>query len=325
MLARSTTLFALLDEYPFLEGFLVARHAAFGRLARPGGGRGWARVVTLDELATAMNVPWREFLRELRVEVQRATGAAPVIAEDAAAGTADPRLQDALREALRDLEAGASLGELAARLDRETQGLDAEQVAVLARGAALNATGTDPWTTPAARGSVDAPATRLVSEPRAPREGLASRRAPGCASWLPTSRSSSTVSKVRRAPTAGHRRARLWQGCWRAWPSSSGRRGASGSPGTQRCRAGEATPSPSSSTRASARLWKRCDTRVAAVEKGDVGAAVTTSRPAISLVLGTLAAEEELLVPVALQMLGDDDWEAVAEQERVVGWALARD
>ena len=84
MLARTSTLYALLEQYPFLEDYLAARHEIFGRLAEPAGARGWARVLTLSELATAMNLPWLEFLREVQAEVRRVTGASPPIIEDIA-------------------------------------------------------------------------------------------------------------------------------------------------------------------------------------------------------------------------------------------------
>jgi hypothetical protein len=323
VLTGTTTLFALLEAYPFLEDFLIARHPAFGRLAGPGRGRGWARLATLGELATAMNLPRLELLRELRAEVQRQTGVAPGIAE-VSTGAADPRLQDALREALRDLERGAALDELAARLDRETQGLDAAQVAALARGAGLRVAGAESMTPSAALQPADVPANRLALGPRHPvrallEEGARVRELTSHVDELLTglqgTRGAERWSRARPA-LAGllkrlvevERQARRLRLAWYATVSSRG---------------GHAVIALVDEDLVAAVDGLRH--ALAVVEKGDREAAVTASRSAASLVLRALAAQEELLVPVALSSLADDDWEIVAEQERVVGWALARD
>lgn len=323
MLTRTTTLFALLEEYPFLEDFLVARHPAFGRLARPGGGRGWARVVTLGELATAMDLPWLELLRELGAEVQGVTGMAPAIAEHAAGGATDPGLHDALRQALRDLEGGAALGELAARLDRETQGLDAEQVAALARGADLSAACAEPLAA-VAHQPADLSGTRLALSPGHPvrallDEGVRVReltahveelldglQGPRGADRWPQARPALEGLLVRLGEL--QRQARRLRLAWYATMSSRGGHAA--------------VALVDEGLVGAVHAVRRA---LASVENGDVDQAVAAARSASALVLRLLGAEEDLLVPVALSLLEDDDWEAVAEQERAVGWALARD
>jgi hypothetical protein len=323
VLTGTTTLFALLEAYPFLEDFLVARHPAFGRLAGPGRGRGWARVATLGQLATAMDLPWLEFLRELRAEVQRQTGVAPAIAE-VANGAADPRLHDALREALRDLERGAALDELAARLDRRTQGLDAAQVAALARGAGMSAAGAESMMPSGPLQPADVPATRLSLSPGHPVRALLEEGArvrdltshvedlldglqgsKGAERW---SRARPALAGLLRRLVEVERQARRLRQAWYATVSSRG---------------GHAVTVLVDEGLSAAVDGVRH--ALAVVEKGDREPAMTASRSAGSLVLDALAAEEELLVPVALSSLADDDWEAVAEQERVVGWALTRD
>jgi hypothetical protein len=50
-LGPRTTLWALLEAYPFLEGFLIAYHEPVRRLATPDGRNRWARVASLEEVA----------------------------------------------------------------------------------------------------------------------------------------------------------------------------------------------------------------------------------------------------------------------------------
>jgi len=233
-------------------------------------------------------------------------------------------VEAALREALRDLEGGAPLGELAARLDRETQGLDAEQVAALARGAGLGVAGADSLAAPAVRPSTDSAANRLALSPGHPARALIEEGAGlreltshveeilgglegprGVDRW-PRVRSALGGLLGRLAEI--ERQARRLRLAWYATVSS---------------RAGHAVVDLVDDDLGAAVDGVR--RARSAVRSGDIDAAVAASRSATALVLVALGAEEEVLVPVALRVLEDDDWEAVAEQERVFGWALARD
>ena len=68
-LGARTTVFAVLQSYPFLEEFLLAYHPAFGRVAGPGGRAGWTRMTTLGDVALEMDVSWRQLVRDVSAEV----------------------------------------------------------------------------------------------------------------------------------------------------------------------------------------------------------------------------------------------------------------
>jgi len=55
-LGQGTTVFAVLEAHPFLEQFLLAYHAAFCRISRPGARTSWARITTLGDVAIEMDV-----------------------------------------------------------------------------------------------------------------------------------------------------------------------------------------------------------------------------------------------------------------------------
>jgi DUF438 domain-containing protein len=288
-------------------------------------------MVTLAELATAMNVPWLEFLREVRGEVQRVSGSAPAIAEDVAGRASDPRLEGELRAVLREFERGAPLADLAARLDAFTEGLDAEEVAVLARGADLAGEGAhlaeegaDQGATLAAGQSADWPAGRFALDPGHPARALLDEGArvrdlashveelvdgvtgPAGTDRWPQARSALQGLLARLSEL--ERQARRLRRAWYATLSSRG------------AHAVTALVDADLSAAVDAVIRARVT-----AEKGDLESTAAASRFAIGLVRGALAAEEQLFVPSALRLLDDDDWEAVAEQERAVGWALARD
>jgi hypothetical protein len=256
--------------------------------------------------------------------VQRETGAVAPIAEDAAAGAADPRLQDALRRALRDLESGASLGELAARLDRETQGLDAEQVAALARAVGSDAADEGALTASSVLQPADAPVTLLALSPGHPVRALLEE---GARVRELTSHVEELVDGIE-----GPKGADRWP---RARPALGGllARLAEIERHADRLRqAWLATVSSRGGCAAAALVDERLGAAVdavrrarKAVDEGEIDQAAAVSRSATGLALDALAAEEGLLVPVALRVLDDEDWEQVAAQERVVGWALVRD
>ncbi len=83
VLSRATTLHALLEEFPFL-GTTCAACTRSSPVSTPvGRGPGWARWSRVADLATTMDRPWPELLRDLQAEVRRVTGAAPPISEDA--------------------------------------------------------------------------------------------------------------------------------------------------------------------------------------------------------------------------------------------------
>ncbi len=121
-LGPRTTVWTLLEAYPFLQGFLAAYHEQFRRLATPEGRGRWARVASLEEVALAMDLTWRQLARDIAAEVTRAGAAAPtVMGRVAAAGARDGRVDD-LRDIAARLEDGGSLMELAKELERAMDG-----------------------------------------------------------------------------------------------------------------------------------------------------------------------------------------------------------
>jgi DUF438 domain-containing protein len=324
VLARTTTLYVLLEEYPFLEDYLVAFHQTFQRLEQPEQGRTWARMVTLGELATAMNLPWLELLREIQGEVRRVVGVAPAIVGDTAGVAADARFGGDLRAIVREMEGGAPLDELAQRLDGLTRGLDAEGVAVLARELDLTSAVSAEAMVRAAGQPMEGPAARVSLHPGHPvrslqREGERLAGLAGHVEELVDGLGSPPeVVRWREVRSALEsllarlgeleRQARRLRLAWYATLASRGSRSVTGLVDGE---LGEAID-------AIRRLR-------AAAARDDANFVAANARQAVERVRRTLAAEEELLIPAALRSLDDDDWEAVAEQERVVGWALAPD
>ena len=324
MLARTSTLYALLEQYPFLEDYLAARHEIFGRLAEPAGARGWARVLTLSELATAMNLPWLEFLREVQAEVRRVTGASPLIIEDIAGLTPDARFGEELHAILVELEDGAPLDDLAGRLDALTQGLDAEAVAALARDLVTGRGDPENAMAQAVGQTGEWPAARLALHPGHPARALLDEAARlGDLATSVEDLVGGLTSPVgggrwREARPALEgllarlveldRQARRLRLAWYPTLSSRGGHGVAALVDADLVAALDAL-----------------ERALSAAGKGEAETAIGAARHATDLLRRALAAEEELLVPAALHGLDDDDWEAVAEQERVIGWALARD
>jgi hypothetical protein len=324
VLARTTTLYALLEEYPFLEDFLVAFHHAFDRLAQPAPGRSWARVVTLAELATAMNLPLLEFLREVQREVQRVTGVAPTIVGEALESPPDPRLRDDLSTILRELESGAPLDDLAERFDALTHGLNAEETAALARKLGLIDAASGQGLASAAGQSADWSVARLALYPGHPVRALLGEgaRLRGLATHV------DEVVDGLGSPMGAER----WREARPALQSLLERLG-----GLERqARRLRLAWYPTLSNRGGLSVTALVDAELtealdaversrAAAAHDDAAFAAAVTRHATEMMRRALVAEEELLAPAALRCLDDDDWEVVAEQERVVGWALVRD
>jgi hypothetical protein len=324
MLARTTTLYALLEEYPYLEDFFTGFHEAFGRLAERVSGRAWARVVTVAELATAMNLPWLDFLRQVQAEVRRVSGVAPAIAGDPLGPTPDARVKDDLRALLRELECGASLEDLVKRVDALTRGLDAEGVAALARDLEGADRASGQGMAAAAGQSADWPAARLSLYPGHPARALLDEGAllrglathieevldglgnpVGIERWREARPVLGTLLERLGELERQARRLRL------AWYTTISSRGGHSVTALVEEELSEALDAVRRSR--------------AAASKEDAALAVGVTRQAMELVRRVLVSQEVLLVPAAMRSLDDDDWEAVAEQERVVGWALARD
>jgi hypothetical protein len=322
VLSRATTLHTLLEEYPFLREHLRGLHPVFARLARPGPPGPWERVATLGELATTMDRPWPELLRDLQEEVRRVTGSAPPTLSDP--DERGSRLAGDLRSLLKQLEDGASLESVAQRLDAETRGLDAESVAALAHAADRRDALVDQDPGGPASVQADWPPARLSLPPGHPVRSLLDEIArlgdlvthidqvvDGLAPTVTPSRwrQARPVLKglLERLGLLDHQRRRLRM-AWRATLASRGGQTVT------------AYVDGAVETACSAVRQARVD-----VEGGDAAVALAAVRVAVRDVRAALVAEEELLVPAALRWLDADDWEAVAEMERLIGPAIAAD
>ena len=122
VLGPRTTVWSVLETYPFLEAFLAGYHEQFGRLGTPAGRGRWARVASLEEVALAMDVTWRRLARDIAAEVTRAGGATPGVMGHAAVADGHDHRVDDLRDISARLEEGGSLLGLAKELERVMDG-----------------------------------------------------------------------------------------------------------------------------------------------------------------------------------------------------------
>ena len=147
LIGPRTTVFTLLGAYPFLEPFLLARDCGFEALADARARSRWARIMTLDDVAARLDVPWRQLVREIGAEVERGTGRPARVADAPRRIIDDEGRLGELRDIVDGLEAGAPLLETAARWRAATDDLVPAEAEAL--DAALSETVT------AARDSAD--------------------------------------------------------------------------------------------------------------------------------------------------------------------------
>ena len=131
LIGPRTTAYALLQAYPFLQSFLLARVQGFERLADERARTRWARVMTLSDVALRLNVPWQQLVREIAAEVERETGRAPRVADAPRRIIGDERRLGELREIVAGLEAGQSLQAMADRWREATADLEQAETAAL--------------------------------------------------------------------------------------------------------------------------------------------------------------------------------------------------
>jgi DUF438 domain-containing protein len=131
LIGPRTTVYALLQAYPLLEPFLLARVQGFEKLADARARTRWARVMTLSDVAMRLNVPWQHLVREIAAEVERGTGRAPRVADAPRRIAGDQRRLGELREIVAGLEAGRPLREMADRWSEATADLEQAETAAL--------------------------------------------------------------------------------------------------------------------------------------------------------------------------------------------------
>lgn len=309
-LTPAMTVYDLLVAHPFLDGFLVAYHPVFAGLAATRRRETWGRMVTLGELAVVMDIPWRVFLRDVRAEVERVTGIPPALVDEMEAHEEDAKGEE-VRGLVGDLERGAPLADLARRMDAATGGLDDVQVAALARRRRRDGRGGDellgvPVAASAARGlGPGHPVTALRRECERVLE-LAAHLEEAVERFGEGRRGVQTapLALLDRLDEIGVQRERLR----RAWYPTLGSRGGRG---------------PSALVDGQLEDVVRLGARLRrALEREEPVTVRATAGRYLDALRSALASEEVLLMPLALRTLDREDWEALGEQERVVGWAL---
>ena len=131
LIGPRTTVHALLRAYPFLERPLLSRVQGFERLSDTRARSRWARVMTLNDVAVRLNVPWRQLVREIAAEVERGTGRQPRVADAPRRIADDERRLGELRDIVAGLEAGESLRDMADRWREATADLELAETAAL--------------------------------------------------------------------------------------------------------------------------------------------------------------------------------------------------
>ena len=131
LIGPRTTVYGLLQAYPFLETFLLARVRGFEALRDERARTRWARVMTLDDVGLRLNLPWQQLVREIAAEVERETGRQPRVADAPRRIVDDERRLGELRDIVDGLEAGGPLLEMAARWRAATGDLEQAETAAL--------------------------------------------------------------------------------------------------------------------------------------------------------------------------------------------------
>ncbi len=324
LIGPRTTIYALLQAYPFLEAFLLVRVRGFEALHDERARTRWARVMTLDDVGLRLNKPWQQLVREIAAEVERGIGRMPRIADAPRRIVEDERRLGELRDIADGLEAGAPLQEMAARWRAATD--DLEQAETAALGAALSAAAVagrkaaDRAVAEAARSGE----TALVAPPRGhPLDTL--RREAGHVAELcsglkaeldrlggsPTrrrwQREKPLVSRFVGRLSAVELRFRREQ---QAWFPALAVHGVDG-PRTLL----EARQAGALETLRRLRL---------AVDGDDASSVAEAGARLVDALEDLLAQDERVLEPLATRYFSADDWGAVRELEDGVGWSLIR-
>jgi uncharacterized protein len=126
-----TTIHTLLKEYPFLLDFLADYHPEFKKLANPVLRRTVGRMATLDTVAEQGNVPLNVLTQDIAAEVERKTGVRPPIADVADAQTIDPARLEELHAIVKDLHAGKTVEEVKPRFEELIHDVEATEIAAM--------------------------------------------------------------------------------------------------------------------------------------------------------------------------------------------------
>ena len=130
-LTPKTTLHTLLKEYPFLLDYLADYHPEFKKLTNPVLRRTVGRMATLDTVAEQGNVPLNVLTSDIADEVEKRTGTRPPIADVADARTIDPARLEELHAIVNDLHAGKTVEEVKPRFEELIQDVEATEIAAM--------------------------------------------------------------------------------------------------------------------------------------------------------------------------------------------------
>jgi hypothetical protein len=131
LIGPRTTVYGLLQAYPFLDRFLLSRVRGFERLHDERARSRWARIMTLDDVCARLGVPWRQLAREIAAEVERGSGRPPRLAEAPTRIARDGRRLGELRGIVDGLEHGEPLLHAAQRWRGATGHLEQAEKAAL--------------------------------------------------------------------------------------------------------------------------------------------------------------------------------------------------
>jgi uncharacterized protein len=130
VLTPKTTIGTLLDEYPFLLSYLANYHPAFSKLTNPVARRTVGRLATVERAAAMGSVAVDKLLADIAAEIQSETGTAPGTGATAAAGV-DLLRQNELRAIIGELHAGKTPDEVKARFEALIHDVEATEIAAM--------------------------------------------------------------------------------------------------------------------------------------------------------------------------------------------------
>ncbi len=322
LIGPRTTVWALLQAYPFLEAFLLARVHGFETLADERARTRWARVMTIDDVGVRLNLPWQQLVREIAAEVERGVGRPPRVADAPRRIVDDERRLGELRDIVGGLEAGGSLLDLAARWSAATADLEQAEAAALDAALSEAAVAGRAAGMPAVRAAAEAGGGKQAPLPAGhPLETL--RREAGQVRRLSAGlkgelerlggspprrrwhRQKPLVARLAERLSAVELRFRREQQAW--FPALD-------------VHAVEG-PQALLATRQAEALETLRRLRLA-VERDDAASVAEAGARLVDALEDLLAQDERLLEPLAVRHFSAGDWAAVRELEDGVGWGL---
>lgn len=322
LIGPRTTVYTLLEAYPFLEPFLRARMAGFDKLADTHARTRWTRVMTLNDVALRLNLPWRQMIRDIAGEVEGETGRAPRVFDAPRRIVENEGRLGELRAIVAELEQGASLQEMAKRWSAATADLELAESSALEAALSGEAVSGKAAGTRSVRAAAGIPGSAPTTPPpghplellrreaeriRQLRLGLEAEldRLGGSPTRRRWQQGKPLVARfVDRLSTVELRFRREQQ----AWFPALGVHGVEGPQVLLTARQRDALE-----TLRRLRL---------AVERDDAASAAEAGARVLVVVDELLAQDERLLEPLAQKHFSSGDWAAVRELEDGVGWAL---